>query len=65
MKYRLQLADGVSYVLSGDDINLQELTEALNSPRKVFLNFGSMILSNTLIDGLLPIIEEGDEDVAK
>lgn len=61
MKYRLKLSDGTSYTLSGGEVDIEQITQVMNSPKKVFVNFSGILVSNELFDGLLPILNECDE----
>ncbi|MFJ3389533.1 hypothetical protein [Lysinibacillus sp. NPDC086135] len=58
MKYKLELKNGMSYNLSGAEIDIESISQLLNSPREVYLNFSGILVSSSLFSGLLPVFDE-------
>ncbi|MFJ8103364.1 hypothetical protein [Lysinibacillus sp. NPDC096212] len=64
MNYELRLRTGEIFNLTGASIDTDNLVDLLNNPQILFVNFGGILLSKHVVEGLFPIISgEQIEDV--
>lgn len=64
MRYNLRLRTGETFNLSGASIDANTLVDLLNNQQILFINFGGIVISKHVVEGLIPIIsEEQIEDV--
>jgi len=58
MNYLLQLNNQMNFTLTGDELDMKDLTDQLNDRESTFLNFGGIVVNKHIVLGVLPINEE-------
>lgn len=58
MNYLLQLNNQMNFTLTGDELDMKDLTEQLNDRESTFLNFGGIVVNKHIVLGVFPINEE-------